>query len=212
MSLQDWGALGELIGGLAIIVSLIYVAVQIRQSTNAARVATSQTFTDQYMKAVSPLYEPGFSDVYRRGLAGLNTLEGSDRVMFTAFVAALLRVFESFYIQAKDGAFDSRLFDNWIATFIDLIAYDGVREVLEIRKHHYNPEFIEFLYDRLENTTPHDMYTNVNSKFFSQSEHPLLQYSWQAQKSALGRKQTVRSARFGSPDRPVWVKAAVHPG
>ena len=163
MSLQDWGALGELIGGLGIIVSLIYVAVQIRQSTNATRVATSQTFTDQYMRAVSPLYEPGFSDVYRRGLSGLNTLEGSDRVMFTAFVATLLRMFESFYIQEKDGAFDSRLFGNWTATFVDLIAYDGVSEVLEIRKHQYNAEFIEFLYERLAKAVPHDMYSKVDS-------------------------------------------------
>jgi len=163
MSLQDWGAIGELIGGLAIIVSLIYVAIQIRQSTNATRVATSQTFTDQYMRAISPLYEPGFSDAYRRGLSGLHTLQESDRVMFMAFVATLLRMFESFYVQEKDGAFDSRLFGNWTATFVDMIAYDGVREVLEIRKHHYNAEFIEFLYDRLANTIPHDMYTKVDS-------------------------------------------------
>jgi hypothetical protein len=35
MTLQDWGALGELVGGVAIIVSLIYVGLQIRQGTQA---------------------------------------------------------------------------------------------------------------------------------------------------------------------------------
>ena len=29
MSLQDWGAIGELLGGVAIIVSLLYVGLQI---------------------------------------------------------------------------------------------------------------------------------------------------------------------------------------
>ena len=32
MTLVEWGALGELIGGVAIIVSLIYVGVQIKDS------------------------------------------------------------------------------------------------------------------------------------------------------------------------------------
>ena len=61
MTLQDWGALGELIGGVAIIVSLIYVGLQVRQSTHATRAATSQAFTDQYMSAISPLQDPDFS-------------------------------------------------------------------------------------------------------------------------------------------------------
>ncbi|MEM1434399.1 MAG: hypothetical protein AAGG11_10120 [Pseudomonadota bacterium] len=33
MSIQDWGAVGELIGGLAVIATLIYLALQIRQNT-----------------------------------------------------------------------------------------------------------------------------------------------------------------------------------
>jgi hypothetical protein len=35
MTIQDLGALGEMAGGLAIIVSLIYVGLQIKQNTKA---------------------------------------------------------------------------------------------------------------------------------------------------------------------------------
>ena len=44
MSIQEWGAISEMVGAIAIIVSLIYVGVQLRQSTQATRVHTSQVF------------------------------------------------------------------------------------------------------------------------------------------------------------------------
>ncbi len=37
MTLLEWGALGELIGGIAIIGSLIYVGVQVNDSASATR-------------------------------------------------------------------------------------------------------------------------------------------------------------------------------
>jgi hypothetical protein len=163
MTLQDWGALGELIGGAAIIVSLIYVAFQIRQSTHATRSATSQAFIDGYIAVISPLHEPSFAEIYWRGLPGLDNLQGSDKVRFVAYIAMILRAFESYYIQEKDGVFDSRLFGPWSITFIDLFANHGAREVLEIRKHQFNAQFIEFLQGRLEKVAPKDMYSIVDT-------------------------------------------------
>jgi hypothetical protein len=43
MSLNDLANLGQVIGALAVVISLIYVAFQIRQNTNAIRSATTQT-------------------------------------------------------------------------------------------------------------------------------------------------------------------------
>lgn len=49
MTIQDWGALGEMIGGVAIIVSLIYVALQIKQGNKEAKAATLQATLDSEM-------------------------------------------------------------------------------------------------------------------------------------------------------------------
>lgn len=37
MTLQDWGSLGEVISGMAVLVTLIYLAIQTRQNTLAVR-------------------------------------------------------------------------------------------------------------------------------------------------------------------------------
>ena len=48
MTLQDWGAIGEMVGALAVVVTLIYLAKQIRQNTHAMeegrRLALAQTY------------------------------------------------------------------------------------------------------------------------------------------------------------------------
>ena len=43
MTLSDLGSIGELIGGVAVVVSLIYVALQIRQNTRAIRASSHQS-------------------------------------------------------------------------------------------------------------------------------------------------------------------------
>ena len=43
MDLNDLANLGQIIGAVAVVISLFYVASQIRQNTNAVRSATAQT-------------------------------------------------------------------------------------------------------------------------------------------------------------------------
>jgi len=40
MTIQEMGAAGELIGGIAVIFTLIYLALQIRQNTKSAQALT----------------------------------------------------------------------------------------------------------------------------------------------------------------------------
>ena len=42
MTIQDWGALGEIIGGFGVIITLLYLATQIRQNTKHVASASLQ--------------------------------------------------------------------------------------------------------------------------------------------------------------------------
>ena len=77
LTIQDWGALGEMIGSIAIIISLIYLVLQIRQNTKATKVATSQAFIGIYGTVFLAIaHDEKFRDVYWRGLNGLSNLNG----------------------------------------------------------------------------------------------------------------------------------------
>ena len=48
MNLNDLANLGQIIGAVAVVVSLIYVALQIRQNTNAVRSAAAQVVHERF--------------------------------------------------------------------------------------------------------------------------------------------------------------------
>lgn len=48
MNLTDLANIGQVIGAIAVLISLIYVALQIRQNTNAVRAATAQSVHEHF--------------------------------------------------------------------------------------------------------------------------------------------------------------------
>ena len=158
MTLQDLGAIGELIGGFAIIVSLIYVGLQIRQSTAASRSATTQAFSQQYSMQMQALIDPEFRDVFHRGLAGAENLTESEIVGFYGQPGSINRMWESFYYQKGNGALDEVMFNSWCRQLMDLHANKGVQEFWEIRKHQYTADFVEFIDNSIASSSPKPLY------------------------------------------------------
>ena len=159
MSLQDWGAIGELLGGVAIIVSFIYVGLQVRQGTKATNAATNQAFSAQYLELLIQLTRADVRDVFWKGLAGLKNLQGGEQVAFMAMMGSILRTWETFYFERAAGRFDSEKYDAWLVQLIDLFGNDGVREYWEIRRHNFSAEFVEYLDKKNAESSPRPMYS-----------------------------------------------------
>jgi hypothetical protein len=160
MSIQEWGAISEMVGAIAIVVSLIYVGVQIRQNTQATRVRASQAFVESHCGAITQITRhPAFWDVYWRGLSGLSNLQGGEIAAFGAWTGHLLRTWESFYFQTKAGAFEDQIWFGWNHQYRDLFAYPGIQEEWTIRRHCFSDEFREFVERELIGKASHPLYT-----------------------------------------------------
>lgn len=55
MSLQDWGSIGEVVSAIGVIVTLIYLATQIRQNTRQIRNEGHQAITESYSVTLGQL-------------------------------------------------------------------------------------------------------------------------------------------------------------
>jgi hypothetical protein len=159
MSIQEWGAIGEMVSGIAIIVSLIYVGVQLRQSTQATRVITNQAFLQSHGRTINPITrDSDFRDIFWRGLAGLSHLKESELAAFGAWTGHTLRVWEAHYFQWKAHAFEDRVWSGWKCQFRDLFGYPGIQEVWTIRRHHVNDEFRGFVEREIIGKESHPLY------------------------------------------------------
>ncbi|HSG87780.1 MAG TPA: hypothetical protein VLA56_01110 [Pseudomonadales bacterium] len=149
MTLQDLGAIGELVGGVAIIVSLVYVGIQIRQSTNASKAATAQAFSKQYSDLNQMLVTADTRRVFARGMNGLEALPADERVSFMAVLSSISRTLEAFHFQTLKGGLDKELYEGWLTQYLDLLATKGGSDFWAIRRHQYTGRFVEFLDGRI---------------------------------------------------------------
>lgn len=110
MTLQDLGALGEVVGGFAVVVSLVYVAYQIRQSSRQielnsrhVRAAMYHATNDSFFRWFSLLaQDQEVADLWLRGFRG-ETLSPDERVRYHALVSMLFFAYEGNFEQLKLG-------------------------------------------------------------------------------------------------------------
>jgi hypothetical protein len=103
VTLADWANVGELLGGFGVVVSLFYLALQIRQNTrqiheqtSATRFETMRALGDNMQNLVLQLSEhPESMRVYRQGLRDLESLDDDGRWRFGAIMS---NAFSNFYM------------------------------------------------------------------------------------------------------------------
>jgi len=105
LTLQDWGAIGELVGGIAVIVTLIYLAVQLRQYAMGMNSATFHA-TMQGFNQLNTMYvkDPALADTLSRGMADPASLSPDERHQFLWLVRCYVNIYENLYQQYTRGA------------------------------------------------------------------------------------------------------------
>jgi len=146
MTLLEWGALGELIGGIAIIVSLIYVGLQIKQNTDTLKLSTihntMEDFADLYL---FPAENSEFADIFFRGLQDINALESVDRLRLFGYFHKFYRTCENSHYQFTRGALESEPFKGITDQFVFITSMPGAQFYWQERKSWYSEEFQAYL-------------------------------------------------------------------
>jgi len=141
-------AIGQIVGAIAVVISLIYVAREIRSNAQAARLATIGT-TTQWARELAE--HPHLLELYYRGIHDFDSLEGADLVGFSALMVQLFTIFEEVYYQQEEGRLDPRVWVKAEAVMRDINAYSGVQAWWRLRSHWFGDEFVKFV-DHVQQT------------------------------------------------------------
>ena len=129
MNIMELGAIGELLGGVAVVASLVYVGLQIRQNTAATRAASHHAVTDSFNEInLSLAREPALAEVWCRGSQTRVGLSDDERIRFDLFLLSYLRVFETLFYQSQVGAAEPRLMEAEERSLESMFALPGYRE------------------------------------------------------------------------------------
>jgi len=58
MTLSDWANIGQVIAAVAVVVSLIFVGLQVRQNTKSSQAATLQLNADYWLNYITAIADP----------------------------------------------------------------------------------------------------------------------------------------------------------
>ena len=85
MNIMELGAIGELVGGVAVIATLIYLAVQVRQSRDLALAGAQREVLAGYQTVIERVSER--PELFQRGLFDFESLSNVGQVRFSGMMA-----------------------------------------------------------------------------------------------------------------------------
>ena len=152
--LDALGNIGDFVGGIAVIVTLIYLAVQVRHNTRSTRLASMQsTMLAAQNVAILPAQDRDLARVVRVGLTTPDELDADEFQQFRYFLMNLLRVHEDMFVQHKAGVIDE---ETWLARASSLrtiFSTPGGRKIWDA-SNAYRPDFQAWMNSHLDRDRP----------------------------------------------------------
>lgn len=111
MNWEAIGAIGELVGAVGVIFSLLYLATQVRASTRASAVESKIASTRFYTDFLSGIIQsPELQDLFLRGRKDLEALTPEERIRYSNLALQSFSFFSAAYFQYRNGTLQE---DDW---------------------------------------------------------------------------------------------------
>ena len=145
MTLQDWGAVGEIVGGFAVVVTLVYLAVQLKRSARATHRQTYHASAEAIARFQLDLAQDReLHQLYRRALADPDALSAEERLQAFYVLDAFFSLMEAFYLHNIEFH-EVKSQERWGRILPRLIALPGGRRYWDERRWQYHDDFAHYL-------------------------------------------------------------------
>ena len=156
MGLEQASSVAQIIASVAVVVSLIYVAIQIRHSVRSTRLAAVQAVQQALGRSEELVIgDATFADILRRGMtASAAELDDTDRIRLNVFYRYALRAYQSAHYQYRQSALDDSVWEPQARALAALLRADrGLREHFAVEKYMLDPAFVSLCEDLLTSGT-----------------------------------------------------------
>jgi len=156
MNLNDLANIGQVIGAVAVVVSLFYVAHQIRQNTNAVRSATVQAVHEHFAKWYQLVAaDAELSKIVATGLRDHGSLSEQERVRFIATFMSFLSYSQNAFLKWREKLLAPPLWMGWELVIMNLVCAPGGKAFWKDRGYMFGEEFRRHVEDDLMKREPH---------------------------------------------------------
>ena len=152
---MNWDAIGavaELVGATAVVMSLIYLATQIKDSKRSDQIIASASLSGTANEWLMHIVDnEGLCELYHRGISEYDSLNKSEKSRFSLLLYQLLRNAEAGWVQTNSGVVDHSYWIGVENAVGLIIGSKGGRRALEKHRQYLGPEFLVFVEELLAN-------------------------------------------------------------
>ena len=142
MTLEQASLVAQIVSAIAVIASLIFVGVQLKQTTAAIRGSSSEAHAGLYTQLVHSIIDNAdFARIWSVGLTDPKALREDEWVRFVAYSSALFRQYETSRVQWQKGRLDDEHWHTVEKQAINFRHMPGLKAAWNVRGHWYSPDF-----------------------------------------------------------------------
>ena len=141
MTISELGALGEFVSSIAVLITLIFLVVQLRQNAKLMRRANVRQANDANSRSLVALLDEGVSELFIKGLNSLESLSEVERHRFDNAFANWLYACEEAFVDQREGMFHSDQFVKYANAVPGYLTTPGGKQWWKESQTWFNPAF-----------------------------------------------------------------------
>jgi hypothetical protein len=144
MNWEAIGTIGEIVGSMAVVISLVYVSLQIRHANKQSELDALRHTWDATMLFCDRMSESlETASIVNRGRHSLESLDENEYLIFEHIHHRLLTTLESWYMQVSQTSKPGPYLDNQLNNMAEIIkgyfGYPGTRVLWRSLRPYYQP-------------------------------------------------------------------------
>lgn len=145
MNWEAVGAIGEVAGGVVVVVTILYLARQIRESSRIAKAESQRTLLETAPIWTPIATTPGFISELRKAVQSYESLDPDAQGRFTFMLYPLINRVESAYRMYQQEMIDEDAYLAWMYALAAFLREPGLTVWWSDLKQVIGPEFVAAL-------------------------------------------------------------------
>lgn len=145
MNWEAAGAISEIVGAAAVVISLLYLAMQIRAQVAQAKLQALHEMCKQFRDVTALFATPDISEIFVRANEDFDSLSDSESLRLIVLVTNLFRAWEEAFLEMTNGHLESSAWKTLSRDYTQPMGAPSLRRVWQLRKQNYDSRFQEYV-------------------------------------------------------------------
>jgi hypothetical protein len=145
MTLSDIASIAGAVSAVAVLVSLVFLNIQVRQSKKNQRALIQQGRAGRTADIAMQIMASDFAEVYCRCMNGDSNISETQLAQFMGYCRALFLGAEDSFLQHRGMLLDGLAFASFTESLRAIFTSPGIRTAWTMTREWYGPEFVTFM-------------------------------------------------------------------